>query len=88
VLLAPAVLVLLAVLSHQLWLAAAGDVLVARDELQPSDVIVVLAGNSPFRARHAETLYALGVAPHVIISNEPLSRLRTPLASVLGSDQP
>lgn len=60
-------------LTRQTWLTAVGDVLVARDELAPSDVIVVLAGNSPFRARHAETLYARGLAPHVIISNEPLS---------------
>ena len=68
-----AVLVVLAVLTHQIWLTAIGDGLVARDDLGPSDVIVVLAGNSPFRARHAETLYARGFAPHVIISNEPLS---------------
>ena len=33
----------------------------------------MLAGNSPFRARHAETLYARGLAANVIISNEPLS---------------
>lgn len=68
-----AALLVLALLSHRLWLTAAGDVLVARDPLAPSDVIVVLAGNSPFRARHAETLYGRGLAPHVIISNEPLS---------------
>ena len=68
-----AVLVVLAVLTHQTWLAAIGDGLVARDEAAPSDVIVVLAGSSPFRARHAETLYARGLAPHVIISNEPIS---------------
>ena len=61
------------ILTRQSWLTAAGEVLVAHDELTPSDVIVVLAGNSPFRARHAETLYARGLAPHVIISNEPLS---------------
>ena len=68
-------LALLAILvvTRQSWLTAMGDVLVARDELWPADVIVVLAGNSPFRARHAETLYARGLAPHVIISNEPLS---------------
>jgi uncharacterized SAM-binding protein YcdF (DUF218 family) len=68
-----AVLVVLAVLTRQTWLTAIGDGLVARDELGTSDVIVVLAGNSPFRARHAEALYARGLAPHVIISNEPLS---------------
>jgi len=54
-------------------LTAAGNGLVERDELQPSDVIVVLAGNSPYRAQHAELLYQRGLAPHVIISNEPLS---------------
>jgi uncharacterized SAM-binding protein YcdF (DUF218 family) len=68
-----ALLVVVAVLTHRIWLAAAGDVLVARDPPVPSDVIVVLAGNSVYRARHAETLYARGLAPHVIISNEPLS---------------
>jgi uncharacterized SAM-binding protein YcdF (DUF218 family) len=61
------------VAAHVPLLTAAGDVLVARDDLQPSDVIVVLAGNSPYRAQHAEALYAQGLAPHVIISNEPLS---------------
>ena len=33
----------------------------------------MLAGNSPYRAQHAELLYQRGLAPHVIISNEPLS---------------
>jgi uncharacterized SAM-binding protein YcdF (DUF218 family) len=68
-----AVLLVIAVLTRQSWLTAIGDGLVTRDEPGPADVIVVLAGNSPFRARHAETLYARGLAPHVIISNEPLS---------------
>jgi uncharacterized SAM-binding protein YcdF (DUF218 family) len=67
------VLVVFAVLTRQSWLTAIGDGLVARDDLHPVHVIVVLAGNSPFRARHAEALYARGLAPHVIISNEPLS---------------
>jgi uncharacterized SAM-binding protein YcdF (DUF218 family) len=66
-------LLVVAVFTRQTWLTAAGEVLVAHDDLVPADVIVVLAGNSPFRARHAETLYARGLAPHVIISNEPLS---------------
>jgi uncharacterized SAM-binding protein YcdF (DUF218 family) len=67
------IVVALLIVTRQTWLTAAGEVLVAHDELQTSDVIVVLAGNSPFRARHAEALYARGLAPHVIISNEPLS---------------
>ena len=73
VLFALAILVVVAVLTHQAWLTAIGNGLVAHDDLAPADVIVVLAGNSPFRARHAETLYARGLAPAVIISNEPLS---------------
>jgi uncharacterized SAM-binding protein YcdF (DUF218 family) len=68
-----AVLLVIAVLTHRIWLTAIGDGLVARDDLQSADVIVVLAGNSSFRARHAEALYGRGLAPHVIISNEPLS---------------
>ena len=73
ILFALAILVVVAIVTHQTWLAAIGDGLVTRDEISSADVIVVLAGNSPFRARHAETLYARGLAPHVIISNEPLS---------------
>ena len=72
-LVALAILVVIAILSRQTWLTAIGDGLVARDEVGSADVIVVLAGNSPFRARHAESLYARGLAPNVIISNEPLS---------------
>jgi hypothetical protein len=68
-----AVLVVIAVLTHRTWLAAIGDGLVAHDDLESADVIVVLAGSSSFRARHAEMLYARGLAPSVIISNEPLS---------------
>ena len=67
------VLLFAAFLLRQPLLTAAGDVLVAHDDLERSDVIVVLAGNSPFRARHAEALYQSGLAPNVIISNEPLS---------------
>lgn len=73
ILLPLAVLLVVAFVTRQTWLTAAGEVLVERDPLAPADVIVVLAGNSPFRARHAEALHAQGLAPHVIISNEPLS---------------
>jgi uncharacterized SAM-binding protein YcdF (DUF218 family) len=68
-----AVVLIVLVLTRQTWLTAMGEVLVVHDDVMAADVIVVLAGNSPFRARHAETLYAQGLAPHVIISNEPLS---------------
>ena len=63
-------LVLVAVVLHPLWLAAAGDFLVARDDLRPADAVVVLAGNSPYRAAHAVELYQAGWAPRVLISNE------------------
>ena len=59
-------------LFHPIWLSALGEFLVARDPLQESDAIVVLAGNSPYRAQHAAALYQQGWAPRVIISNEVL----------------
>ena len=68
-----AVVALVFAVGHRTVLGAAGEVLVAREPLQPADVIVVLAGNSPYRAQHAEALYRDGLAPHVLISNEPLS---------------
>ena len=67
------VLAVVLAVGHRTLLSAAGEVLVAREPLVPADVIVVLAGNSPYRAQHAEALYRDGLAPHVIISNEPLS---------------
>ena len=67
------VLFVVAVVARQPLLTAVGDGLVERDPIAPADAIVVLAGNSPYRAHHAEILYQQGLAPHVIISNEPLS---------------
>ncbi len=63
-------LLLLMLVLHPLWLTAMGDFLVARDDLQPADAIVVLAGNSPYRVQHAVELYHAGWAPKVLISNE------------------
>lgn len=65
-----AALALALILLHPLWLGALGDFLVARDELHPADAIVVLAGNSPYRAEHAVQLYKTGWAPRLLISNE------------------
>jgi uncharacterized SAM-binding protein YcdF (DUF218 family) len=59
-----------AMLLHPLWLAALGDFLVERNELRQADAIVVLAGNSPYRAAHAVELYRAGWAPRLIVSNE------------------
>lgn len=58
------------ILFHPVWLGALGDFLVARDPLRPADAIVVLAGNSPYRAAHAVQLYHAGWAPRLLISNE------------------
>jgi uncharacterized SAM-binding protein YcdF (DUF218 family) len=60
------------VLTHQVWLGSMGDYLVAREELYPSDAIIVLAGNSIYRSQHAAILYRRGLAPRVIVSNEPV----------------
>ncbi|MFN0069889.1 MAG: YdcF family protein [Chloroflexota bacterium] len=60
------------VVNHQWWLGAMGDYLVAREELRPSDVIIVLAGNSIYRSQHGAVLYQRGLAPRVIVSNEPV----------------
>ena len=49
-----------------------GEYLVAREELAPSDAIIVLAGNSIYRSQHAAILYQRGLAPRVLVSNEPV----------------
>jgi len=49
-----------------------GDFLVAREPLQPTDTIIVLAGNSIYRSQYGATLYQQGLAPRVIVSNEPV----------------
>jgi uncharacterized SAM-binding protein YcdF (DUF218 family) len=65
-----AALVGLLILLHPLWLSLAGNQLVADDPLQPSDAIVILAGNSPYRAQHAVDLYRAGWAPRLLVSDE------------------
>lgn len=62
--------VLVALALHPLWLGAMGDFLVASDELHQADAIIVLAGNSPYRAEHAVELYKGGWAGQVVLSNE------------------
>lgn len=65
-------LLLVLALSHQVWLGAMGDFLVAREPLTASDTIIVLAGNSIYRSQYGATLYQQGLAPRVIVSNEPV----------------
>lgn len=47
---------------------AAEPLLLVRTSLEPADVIVVLGGNGPSRARHAAALYRQGVAPRVLVT--------------------
>jgi uncharacterized SAM-binding protein YcdF (DUF218 family) len=74
VLLVLAAVVVVVVVARGALLSAGGNYLVAIDELGPADAIVVLGGNSPYRATHAVTLYRAGWAPRLVISNE---RVRT-----------
>ena len=52
------------------WFVNAGSLLIASEAPQPSDVIVVLAGNSPDRLLHGEELRTQGLATLVLVSNE------------------
>ncbi len=52
------------------WLVNAGTLLIATDKPEPSDVLVVLAGNAPGRLLYAEALRAQGYARLVLVSNE------------------
>lgn len=58
--------------AHPLLLSAVGSALTADESLQPADALIVLAGNSPYRAEHAVDLYHAGWAPRLIISDEPV----------------
>jgi len=55
---------------HGVLLSAAGSYLVAEDPLERADVIIVLAGNSPYRAAHAVELFHAGWAPRLVLSDE------------------
>lgn len=52
------------------WFVNAGTWLIAAEPPQPSDVIVVLAGNAPDRLLHGEELREQGLAHLVLVSNE------------------
>ncbi len=52
------------------WLPSVGTWLVVSDEVQPSDVIIVLAGNAPNRLEHGDALFQAGIAPLILISDE------------------
>ena len=59
---------LLALAAYILAIAAADPVLVVRTRVAPADVIVVLGGDGPPRAKHAAALFRAGLAPRVLIS--------------------
>jgi uncharacterized SAM-binding protein YcdF (DUF218 family) len=49
-------------------IAAADPVLVVRTSVAPADVIVVLGGDGPPRAKHAAAVFHAGLAPRLLIS--------------------
>jgi uncharacterized SAM-binding protein YcdF (DUF218 family) len=64
------VVVILLLVAVAAWLPFAGSLLIAAEEPNTADAIVVLAGNSSDRLPHAEELRNNGYANLVIISNE------------------
>jgi len=62
-----AVVALVAVLGRGWWLPWPARWLDVNDTLQPADAIVVLSGNSLWRAKGAARLYAQHYAPRIIV---------------------
>src|SRR5579859_7683466 len=58
------------VVAVSVWFLNAGTLLIDAEPPEPSDVIVVLAGNAPDRLLHAEELRQQGLANLVLVSNE------------------
>jgi len=68
------VLVALAVVAYvtrRPLLTRVGGFLIARDEPQPADAIVVLSGSVPDRILEAVDLYRAHLAPRIILTREP-----------------
>jgi uncharacterized SAM-binding protein YcdF (DUF218 family) len=67
-------------------LRAVGHFLVIADPLEPSDAIVVMAGEVPFRQIEAARLFQRGLAPRVVLTRERLPAWRQRLKELgLGS---
>lgn len=66
----PLALLALLAISYPTWLNAIGQNLVVDEPPRQADVLIVLAGNSPYRAQHAAELYHQGWAPYLLISDE------------------
>jgi uncharacterized SAM-binding protein YcdF (DUF218 family) len=60
----------IALVALAVWLFNAGTLLIAIEQPEPSDAIVVLAGNASDRLPRAEELRAQGFANLVLVSNE------------------
>ncbi|HLZ30089.1 MAG TPA: YdcF family protein [Chloroflexota bacterium] len=58
------------VVAVSVWFLNAGTLLIDAEPPEPSDVIVVLAGNAPDRLLHAEELRQQGLANLLLVSNE------------------
>ena len=64
-------LVLLVYLAHAPILGWIGEQLLHEDPLEPSDVIVALAGGTPAREIEAADLFAAGYAPRLVLTALP-----------------
>lgn len=65
-------LLLLTVLIHRPLLTGLGQFLIVREELKPTDVIIVLAGEREERVEYGVWLYQQGYAPQIIMAGGPV----------------
>ncbi len=78
------ILLIVAAITHTLWLEAIGRFLIVGDKLSPADVIVVLGGGGLERVRHGVKLYQLGYGAKIIVTGMGEARLTMQEAVSLG----
>lgn len=61
-------LLIMAAITHRLWLEAIARFLIVEDDLSPADVIVVLGGGGSERIRHGIKLYQSGYGAWTIMT--------------------
>ena len=62
------ILLIVAALTHRLWLEGMARFLIVKDELSQADVIVILGGGGPERVRHGVKLYQSGYGATIIVT--------------------
>lgn len=63
-------LLIVAIITHKLWLEAIARFLIVEDELSKADVIVVLGGGGKERINHAAGLYKSGYSKRIIMTGK------------------